>query len=502
MYLGEYDKAEPLLKQGLEVYQKTLGPKHPQSMTCLSNLAYTCQQLGKLDEAITLQLQILELDQQILPPGDPELALCLSHTSSIYIARNDYVKALAFEQQALEIFRASIPNSDNCKVCLSNVGWLFQQIAFQTQARQDFAAARQAFGKAIEIYVDLYGKDHWRVVDLRLQLRYAEELAKMTADQRRELAEAHALYEKASPLITRKPAEALVPIEQVWAIQRKLLGEEHWISVSTAMDAGFLYKNLGNFAKAEPLYNALPELVRKARGDLHPTYITAVQNLANLDEALDKYQESEALYLKALDLARKLDGGNNESVATILGNLASLYVSTSRYDKAEVMFHDALAKRKDTVGPRSSDYADDLIRLASFYMFNVRDHVKAEPRIREAIEIYKASLGDQDPRYARGINYLGTYYVRAKQFDLAEPLYQQALAIRKRTFGENHSEYGATLNNLAVLYNLQGDYARAGALGGSVSGNPAKAQSKYDRHGFRHGQSGRGVYEGRQIRPG
>jgi CHAT domain-containing protein len=50
------------------------------------------------------------------------------------------------------------------------------------------------------------------------------------------------------------------------------------------------------------------------------------------------------------------------------------------------------------------------------------------------------------------------------EYAQAEPLYQQALQIRKATLGENHPDYAKSLNNLAVLYQNMGKYAQAEPL--------------------------------------
>ena len=400
MYLNEYDKAAPLLKQALAIDEKALGPKHPHSMTCLSNLAYCYQELGKLDEALTLQLRIIELNKQILPPDDPQLALHLSNSSSLYIAKKDFVKALELEQQAMEIFRQGAPQSQNARVSQENVGWLYEQIGYQTQGREDFAAARQAFEKVIEIYSKTYGKDHWRVTNLRLQLSYVNELEKMTAEQRRQLVQSDELYDKAYDLTTRKPGEALVLAEQAWAIRRKLLGDEHWLTITSTMQVSFLYKELGDYPKAEPIYRALPELVRKTRGDMHPTYVTALQNLANLEENLGKYQDSEPEYLKALEIAQKIDAGNNSNVGTILGNLDPCIFRRVATTKPNNSIARRSLSANSSTGPLFGirGRPDPPVQPV---LIQSRDHIKAEPLIREAMEIYKSTLGDQDPRYAR-----------------------------------------------------------------------------------------------------
>jgi hypothetical protein len=44
--VGDYAKAEPLLKEALEIYQKVLGPKHPHTATDFNNLAMLYQEMG------------------------------------------------------------------------------------------------------------------------------------------------------------------------------------------------------------------------------------------------------------------------------------------------------------------------------------------------------------------------------------------------------------------------------------------------------------------------
>ena len=100
----------------------------------------------------------------------------------------------------------------------------------------------------------------------------------MPADQRRQLDKAVALYKQSSDLLNRKSTEAIAPAEQAWAIQRKLLGDDHWMTVESEMRVGFLYKNLGYYAKVEPMYREIPELVRKSYGEIHPKYVAAVQH--------------------------------------------------------------------------------------------------------------------------------------------------------------------------------------------------------------------------------
>jgi CHAT domain-containing protein/Flp pilus assembly protein TadD len=464
-YLREFDKCEPLLLQALEIIKHNVGEKHADYVNCLGDLSYVYRESGKLDKALAIDLQELDYQKQALGPDDQKVALSLHHISSIYIELKDFSKALTYERQAMQIFRKSLgEKNEKFLTSLSNVGWLCEQVGSEAQKREDFAAARKAYAERISCLAGFESENQVAITNGRLSLSYFDQLEKMTADERRQLAEAEELFVKASEIEERSPAEAVAPAEQAWAIRRKLLGDEHWITVNSTFQVGFLYKALGNLAKAEPLYVALPELTRKTRGEHNPNYVTALQNLANLYENTGRYAEAETTYKKALEVVRKTDGDENRHLPTILGNLAVVYTALHRDQEAEALIRQAVAVSKKLFGPRDPIYADSLLRLGGFCMWTLNDNFKAEPSLLEAVEIHKAAVGDKDSRYARAIDFLASCYSRTNRYDLAEPLYEEALAIRKQAYGENHTEVGITLNNLAILYINKKDYSRAEPL--------------------------------------
>ena len=59
---------------------------------------------------------------------------------------------------------------------------------------------------------------------------------------------------------------------------------------------------------------------------------------------------------------------------------------------------------------------------------------------------------------------IGNVYRNLNVFDKAEPLLKQAMEVRKRVLGEKHPAYATSLISLAELYRVMGDYARAEPL--------------------------------------
>ena len=76
---------------------------------------------------------------------------------------------------------------------------------------------------------------------------------------------------------------------------------------------------------------------------------------------------------------------------------------------------------------------------------------EAEPLMRRALEISKASFGEHHPDVAICLNNLGQLLKNTNRFEEAEPLLRRALEISKASFGEHHPDVAICLNNLGQL---------------------------------------------------
>jgi CHAT domain-containing protein/tetratricopeptide (TPR) repeat protein len=101
---GAYAKAEPLSRQALEIYGKTLGESHPDYATCLDGIAYLHRSQGDYAKAEPLYLQALAIRKKALGAAHPTYAQSLNHVASLYEFQRDYPKAESLYRQSLEIY--------------------------------------------------------------------------------------------------------------------------------------------------------------------------------------------------------------------------------------------------------------------------------------------------------------------------------------------------------------------------------------------------------------
>ena len=69
--MGAYDQALPLYQRALKIWEKALGPEHPDTATSLNNLAELYQALGAYDQALPLYQRALKIREKALGPEGP-----------------------------------------------------------------------------------------------------------------------------------------------------------------------------------------------------------------------------------------------------------------------------------------------------------------------------------------------------------------------------------------------------------------------------------------------
>ena len=163
---------------------------------------------------------------------------------------------------------------------------------------------------------------------------------------------------------------------------------------------------------------------------------------------LARWEESEEQQRHALAEAMAI--ANEKLVAWASNELAQLLRRTNRLGEAEPLMRRALEIDKATLGEQHPTVAICLNNLAQL-MLDTNRLGEAEPLMRRALEIDKATLGEQHPTVAICLNNLAQLMLDTNRLGEAEPLMRRALEIDKATLGEQHPTVAIRLNNLAVL---------------------------------------------------
>src|SRR5262249_46342901 len=219
-------------------------------------------------------------------------------------------------------------------------------------------------------------------------------------------------------------------------IREKSLGPEHHEVAASLNNLANLYWNLGDYAKAEPLYQRALAIRKKSLGPEHHDVAKSIHNLAVLYSALGDYAKAEPLYQRALAITEKSLGPEHPDVATSLTNLASIYSVLADYAKAEPLYQRAMAIQEKSFGPEHPDVATSLNNLASLYT-KMGDYAKAESLDQRALAIWEKSLGPEHPYVAISLDALARLYMAKNDVARAIAFQSRAIAVIERNLKPN-----------------------------------------------------------------
>lgn len=256
-------------------------------------------------------------------------------------------------------------------------------------------------------------------------------------------------------------AEALY--QEALTIREQALGPGHPDTATSLNNLAGLYYSLGQYSRAEPLFQRALSIREQTLGPEHQDTGTHLNNLALVQSAMGQFDRAEPLYLRALAILEKTRGKEHPSTAALLNNLAGMYQARGQYNRAEPLYQRALAIRERTLGPWHPDTGSNLSNLAALH-HSMGQYAKAEALYQRALDISEKANGAHHPNTAFALNNLALLYRSQGQYERAEPLYLRALAISEEANGTEHPETATQLNNLAGLYKSMGQYGRAEPL--------------------------------------
>ncbi len=314
----------------------------------------------------------------------------------------------------------------------------FDSLRVEKQNHKEINQALEFGEKAIELYVEYYGENDTVYADLLKVMMDLHKTAKQFSN-----AESYGIKE----LIVRERVEGKLSANYIAACNNLAL----------------LYKELGNYELAEPLYIEFRGLVENLYGKEHEEYAASCNNLATFYRALGRFSDAEPLLLEARDTYEKLFGKKHNNYLVISNNLGGLYRAIGNYGASEVCYVEVKNIREEILGRESIDYGVSCNNLALLYR-TMGNYNAAEPLYLEAKDIFEKLLGREHSYYLSIISNLALLYRTTGKYNEAEPLLIEVKNVYEKMYGNEHPMYAQSSNNLAVFYRTVGNYDTAEPL--------------------------------------
>ncbi|WP_375561746.1 CHAT domain-containing protein [Bernardetia sp. OM2101] len=224
-----------------------------------------------------------------------------------------------------------------------------------------------------------------------------------------------------------------------------------------------LYKQQGNYAKAEILLSQCINFNKKKFGSNSLQYAQTCNDLAVIYRLQGNYKKSETLHLKAREIQKKELTKLSIPYATSCLNLAELYRIGNLYDKSELYLIEASNIFGHLLGRNHPSYAKSLVSLADYHIYKNR-FAMAETALITARQIYAESYSKQNLEYANTCTNLATLYTSQNNYQKALSLYKEVEHIYNNLLSKRHPDYIFFLNSFAIFYQKYGFYGKAQPL--------------------------------------
>ncbi len=331
--IGKYGEALPIAERAVSLFEKALGPDHPDVATSLNNLAQLYSSQGRYAEAEPLYRRSHGIREKALGPDQPEVATSLNDLASLYKSQGRYAEAEPLYKRSLALRQKALgPDHPDVGTSLNNLA-----VLYESQGR--YAEAEPLYKRSLALREKALGTEHPHVgtslnnlaLFYRTQMRYAE----------------------AEPLYKR----AMTIADTVFGPQSPNFG-------TSLNNLAELHLNQGRYAEVEPLLLRSLTIRETSLGRQHPDVAQTLNNLGTLYHYQGRYAEASLLYERTLATWEAVLGPEHPRVGVVLGNLGRLNAARGRSVDAEFLYRRSLALRETALGAEHPDVAASLNDLA------------------------------------------------------------------------------------------------------------------------------------------
>ncbi len=184
------------------------------------------------------------------------------------------------------------------------------------------------------------------------------------------------------------------------------------------------------------------------------------EKLGDVYRQLGLYAQALPLFERSLALEQQVSGENAESTARIAVRLAELLRELQQYDRAGQLAQRSLQIRRAVFGPNHQQVADSLNILGILQQIRGR-LTESRATFAEAVRIRRATLPPGDQFTALSLGNLGNVERGLGNLDTAQALFSEALEMRRKKWGARHPRVGSSMSQLAQVALDRGEVTRA-----------------------------------------
>lgn len=350
--------------------------------------------------------------------------------------------------------RHSVPFLSGAAIVLSGILFLFFYTSKITSEREIAQWQAQKAEQATAILIDLFEANQPGQAEAgNFSVKSLLELGESKADNLKSFPELKGTMYSVIGQIYRNIGDfdkADYLLNNAMLIFQNHYGDSHMETINTMDHYGLLLISKGEFDRADSL---LTHTLKVRRQNIANNPVALAQSLSYLalaNRRKGNLEEAENLYRQSYEIRSDHLGDDHPLTLESLSSLTVTLHNKGRYDQAEDLYRELIKKRKRVLGAYHPDYATNLSSLGALLM-NIGEYEESEPVLKEALNIRSSQLGENHPDVAITLNNLGMLNKDMNKLQESEEYFIKALKIRKKTLGDDHVNTAITYFCLADL---------------------------------------------------
>jgi eukaryotic-like serine/threonine-protein kinase len=317
--LGEFDRADSLLRTALDVRRAHFAANHPDVASSLVGLAVLRVEQSEYDEAEKLAREGLAIARRNARSDPAGLARATEALGFVFEGRGTYDEAIATLTEAVRLDSlAKLPATD--------VGETMTQLANCHFYAGHYEISDSLNRRVLAIDREHYGPRHPHV---------ASDLVNLGALQTEW---GH------HPEAERYYREAL-------EIYRGWYGDDHFETAAALTMVGRALIAQDRLTEATALLERALVIREHVYGPNHPNVASTVNELARVALQQHRYDDAERGFRRMIDIYRSVYDDKHYLIGLAYANLAGVYTERKQFDEAERLFHEALRRYAETLPP-------------------------------------------------------------------------------------------------------------------------------------------------------
>ena len=140
---GGQKAAEPYYQHALELYEKQLGPEHPDVAAVLNNLGVFYTNEGRLEEAERMHQRALAIRRKAGPKGSADIAQSNCNLAVVYHSQGDLARAEELYRESLRNWEGMEKPPEDYQIVASNYADLLRSLGKKRKAAAIESRARR-----------------------------------------------------------------------------------------------------------------------------------------------------------------------------------------------------------------------------------------------------------------------------------------------------------------------------------------------------------------------